>query len=155
MSDEETHRDSAFAGYGGGIDVSTGHRSSESRQGYFFAAPTTNDASITAGFGGDAFAYKGLGLGAELAYANHDNGRGVGSANVFSHFLQSARYKVELFVTGGFSLYFGDGLGPGFNFGGGVSLWMAERAALRLEVRDHVPNYDMSIGNHYFSFASA
>ncbi len=106
-------------------------------QGYFFFAPTTNDASITTGFGGDAFVYRGLGLGAELAYANHDNGRGVGSANVSYHFLHSAKYKVEPFVTGGFSLYFGDGLGPGFNLGGGVSVWMSKRAALRFEVRDH------------------
>lgn len=106
-------------------------------QGYLFVAPTTNDASITTGFGGDAFVYRGLGLGAELAYANHDNGRGAGSADVSYHFLQSAKYKVEPFVTGGFSLYFGDGLGPGFNLGGGVNFWMSKRAALRFEARDH------------------
>ena len=122
-------------------------------QGYFFVAPTTNDASVTTGLGGDAFVYRGLGLGAELAYANHDNGRGVGSANVSYHFLRSAKYKVEPFVTGGFSLYFGDGVGPGLNLGGGVNLWMSKRAALRFEVRDH-EHGDGPFDNDHYRFVA-
>src|SRR5260370_37263640 len=84
-------------------------------QGYVFVAPTTNDASVTTGFGGDAFVYRGLGLGADLAYANHDNGRGVGSANASYHFLHSAKYTVEPFVTGGFLPFFRAGGCDGFS----------------------------------------
>ncbi|MGD0697213.1 MAG: hypothetical protein ABSB82_20530 [Terriglobia bacterium] len=54
-------------------------------------------------------------------------------------------------VTGYFPTSQGRGE-PAGNFGGGVNLWLAEHAALRLEVRDHVSNYHMTNGNHYISF---
>ena len=46
-------------------------------------------------------------------------------------------YGVEPFVTGGYSLYWGDRRATrnGFNLGGGVNLWVAKHVAVRLEVR--------------------
>lgn len=95
-------------------------------------------------FGGEARVHQGLSAGIELAYAGPDwnigrNGLGVGSANATYHFGNPKHpRKLEPFVTGGYSLYFGDRTytQSGFNFGGGVNLWAAKRAALRLEVRD-------------------
>jgi hypothetical protein len=121
-------------------------------QGYLFVGQATNDVTITAGFGGDGFVYKGLGLGAEVGYAAHDNGRGIGSANVSYHFLHTANHKVEPFVTGGYSLFFGDGVANGFNLGGGVNIWSSKCAALRLEVRGHPDSGDPFDGGSIVAF---
>ncbi|HTS67895.1 MAG TPA: hypothetical protein VMO17_02840 [Terriglobia bacterium] len=104
------------------------------------------------GFGGEAFVYKGLGVGAEAGYAaptwRFDAGEtvGVGSVDASYHFFDQAhRRRLEPFIAGGYSLYFGDrtDFQNGYNFGGGLNLWIAKHAALRLEVRDQ--------GNiHYF-----
>jgi hypothetical protein len=96
------------------------------------------------GFGGEALVRKGVGVGVELGYAGPDwsfdgNGAvGVGSIDATYHFFgNKSRRKVEPFLTGGYSLYFGQRTTTqsGFNLGGGVNLWVIRHAALRLEIR--------------------
>lgn len=96
------------------------------------------------GFGGEAFVSQGLGLGAEVAYAGPDWGFsgggavGVASGDASYHFFPKMNHKrIEPFVTGGYSLYFGDRTATqnGFNLGGGVNIWVAKHAAVRSEVR--------------------
>jgi hypothetical protein len=101
-----------------------------------------------AGFGGEVFVHEGLAVGGEAGYGGQDwkfdgNGVGVGSVNASYHFLGRKNHRrAEPFVTGGYSLYFGDrtDFQSGFNLGGGVNLWVAQHAALRFEVReqDHI-----------------
>jgi hypothetical protein len=126
-------------------------------QGYFFFGLGTgigrgfHPVVEQAGFGGEGFLYKGLGLGGEAEYARWGGPVGgythqtwIGSTDVSYHFRRrAARSGIDPFVLGGFSLYGptsnGGGRGqPGGNFGVGVSLWLAQHAALRLEIRDHL-----------------
>ncbi|MBZ5545458.1 MAG: hypothetical protein LAO07_17560 [Acidobacteriia bacterium] len=99
---------------------------------------------VNAGFGGEVFVQKGLGLGVEFGYAAPEwsfgrIGIGIGSANASYHFFgKKNQRRVEPFITGGYSLYFGDrtAFESGFNLGGGINLWMARHVGLRLDVRD-------------------
>ncbi len=102
---------------------------------------------VNTGFGGD-FIYRGLGVGFEAAYAapnwsfgtDGDHGRGVVSIDASYYFFSKKNHRrIEPFVVGGYSLYYGDRTDTqnGFNIGGGINLWVAKHAALRLEVRDH------------------
>lgn len=96
------------------------------------------------GFGGEAFVSKGVGLGGEVGYAGPDwsfsGGGAVGmvSTNVSYHFFSKNHRRIEPFVVGGYSLYYGDRTATqnGFNIGGGVNLWVGKHAGLRLDVRD-------------------
>jgi hypothetical protein len=107
---------------------------------------------VNTGFGGEVFVYKGLGVGAEAGYLAPDwsfsgnNGVGVVSLDGSYHFLgEKNRRKIEPFLVGGYSLYYGDRTSTesGFNFGGGINWWFCRHAGLRLELReqDHI---------HYF-----
>ena len=51
---------------------------------------------------------------------------------------RKSRRKLEPFLTGGWSVCFGErtDFQNGFNVGGGVNIWVVKHAALRLEVRD-------------------
>ncbi len=99
---------------------------------------------VNTGFGGEVISKMGLGFGAEAGYGGQDwsfsgNGVGVGSLNASYRFLgKKSHTKLQPFVPGGYSLYFGDrtDFQSGFNLGGGVNFWIAKHAALRLEVRD-------------------
>ena len=127
-------------------------------QGYgFFGLGTgLNDyhpVAEQAGFGGEGFLFKGFAFGAEAAYSHYNTSGGfgisawIGSLDPSYHFgRHAARRGVDPFILGGFSLYGptskGGGRGqPGGNFGGGVNLWLAEHAALRLEIREHVAGF--------------
>jgi hypothetical protein len=102
------------------------------------------------GFGGDGFLYKGFGFGGEAAWSHfsrfgYDQSAWIGSLDASYHFRRhAARGGVDPFVLGGFSLYGptskeeGGRGQPGGNFGGGVNLWLADHAALRLEFRQHI-----------------
>jgi outer membrane protein with beta-barrel domain len=129
--------------------LALGQSSRSSRgQGYLFAAPGGasggGGATLHFGGGGEALVYEGLGVGAELGYLAPvpalDNGIGILSTNVSYHFARAN--AVEPFITGGYSLAFRSGFSSGGNFGGGVNYWFAERAALRLEFRDHIFSSD-------------
>ncbi len=116
-------------------------------QGYVFAAPgvMSPGSTTTMHFGGgfEAFAYRGLGLGAEIGYLcpveSMRDGIGMFSPNASYHLVnpQSGR-KVIPFVTGGHTLAFREGRANLVNFGGGANIWLGRRVGLRLEVRDHV-----------------
>ena len=115
---------------------------------------------LQAGGGGEFFAYKGFGMGAEAGYAHW--GRSpcceawIASGDLSYHFGRNPRRgKTDPFAVLGISGFFPTSTGrgaPAGNFGGGVNLWLAKRAALRLEVRDYIQDYVTSGGNHYVSF---
>jgi len=116
---------------------------------------------VNAGFGGEIFVHKGLGVGVEFGYAAPEwrfsrIGVGIGSANASYHFFgKNNRRRIEPYVTGGYSLYFGDrtAFESGFNLGGGINIWMARHVGLRLEVRDqdHI-NYFHSSFTRFVAF---
>lgn len=123
-------------------------------EGYGFIAPGRiyDETTVHFGAGGGGPIYKGLGAGLELGYLSPakrlGDGFGIFSANGSYHFLrESASGKVVPFATGGYSLAFSSGSANGFNFGGGVNYWFADRAGLRFEVRDHV--FERS---HFYGF---
>ena len=117
---------------------------------------------VNAGFGGEFFVRKGLAVGPEFGYAGPDwsfgtgSAVGVGSIDACYHFFGKKNHRrIEPFVVGGYSLYFGDrtDFQNGFNLGGGVNLWVAKHAALRLEIRDqdHI-NYFHSQFTRFVAF---
>jgi hypothetical protein len=114
--------------------------------GYVYAGPLGSEdgAGITAGGGGDGLIYRGLSLGGDFAVLSPGSrwGRSFGAAsfNGGYHFINaSASGKVVPFVTAGPMAFFGDGVGYGFNAGGGVNYWFKERLGARFELRGHIP----------------
>lgn len=114
--------------------------------GYVYAGAIGGDngSGFTAGGGGDGLVYKGVSVGADLAVLSPGSrwGRSFGAAalNGGYHFINaSADGKWVPFVTGGPVAFFGDGVGIGFNAGGGVNYWFKERLGARFEFRAHVP----------------
>jgi len=111
-------------------------------EGYVFFAPgvTSPGGEGTAhiGLGGELL-FKGIGIGPEIGYLtpirSFGDGIGTFSPNISYHFRST---KVSPFVTGGYTLFFRNGHASGFNYGGGVDYWVANKTALRLEVRDNV-----------------
>jgi hypothetical protein len=135
-------------------------------QGYFFFGLGTGTVYISrqvieqVGFGGEGFLYKGFGLGAEAGYAHwgaYTNQAWIASGDVSYHFRRSAaRGRADPFVLIGATGFFptSEGRGaPAGDFGGGVNIWLRQRAALRLEVRDYVNPEDNDYpSTHYVSF---
>ena len=126
-------------------------------QGYAFAAPLVSnygDSGWQTGFGGEGLVYKGLGVGGEVSYlklGGYTYGLGAVSPNASYHFRGLTKDgKLVPFVTGGYSLYFRNGVAHGLNFGGGVNYWFKERVGLRVEVRDQVLPFDGTL--HYVGF---
>jgi len=125
-------------------------------QGYFLfstgggnvgAAPDIHMAA-----GGEAFVYRGFGVGVEVGPVSplktspdgfFEDVVGLGSANLSYHFLPSTiDRKFEPFVTAGYSLFFRAGTFSGYNVGGGTNVWLGKNTALRLAGRVHsTPNY--------------
>jgi len=113
---------------------------------------SNSGARFTAGGGGEALFYRGLGVGGEVGYLsssnNFGNGIGIGSVDLAYHFNRAG--KVAPFVTGGASAAFaGGGASGGGNFGGGIQYWPQEHVGMRFEVRDHVFASDSP---HLFTF---
>ena len=120
---------------------------------YSFIAPIVSNTQYghlsssqggdSAGLGGEVLNHKGVGVGIELGYGrNWSNGQGsalgVGSADFTCHFLGDKNgRKTEAFVTGGYSLYYGERstTQSGYNLGVGVNLWLSKHVAPRLEIR--------------------
>jgi hypothetical protein len=114
-------------------------------QGYLFLAPgaytgySETRATMHVGAGGEALLYKGFGAGAEIGGIWALQGSdllAVFSADGSYHF--SRGRKISPFLTGGYSLIWGDGSANMVNFGGGINWWLGERKGVRLEFRDHV-----------------
>jgi len=123
-------------------------------EGYAFFAPgiTSSGGEGTAhiGFGGELL-FKGIGIGPEIGYLTpiRSFGDGIGtlSPNISYHFRST---QLSPFVTGGYTLFFRNGHANGFNYGGGVDYWLADKKALRFEVRDNVmAEYDHT---HFWGF---
>ena len=127
-------------------------------QGYLFLAPGTGAigrfvngrANIHVGGGGEALVYKGLGVGGEIGAVTPWSSPGGGficclsqttigltSTNFSHHVLPgSADPRLEPFVTGGYSLFFGRPHSSGYNVGAGLNVWVNKSVAMRLEVRE-------------------
>jgi len=106
---------------------------------------TTARGGNNTGFGGEILIHNGVGVGVEFGYAGPDwsfsgnGGVGVGSVDATYHFFgNKSRRRVEPFLIGGYSLYYGQRttFQSGYNLGGGVNLWVIKHAAVRLEVRN-------------------
>jgi hypothetical protein len=126
--------------------------------GYLFVGSATNQMSMTAGFGGEGYVYKGLGIGVDLETAGwnkSNNGNpnwiGLGSADLSYHlFAKKAKGYAAPFVTGGYSLFFGQdtdsgtgSIAHGLNVGGGIDLFASKHLGVRFDVRyyghgDHI-----------------
>jgi len=118
--------------------------------GYAFLGAGTHQMSPTAGFGGEVYVFKGLGIGAEVGVGGLDiHGDqnmmiGVGSADLSYHFFpKKIRGNAAPFVAGGYTLFFGHNAGDGekdvspdgFNIGGGVDVFATKYVGVRLDVR--------------------
>jgi hypothetical protein len=92
------------------------------------------------GGGGQGLLKGGLGLTGEVGYFGFFEvpGEGVGllSPGVVYSFNRGG--KTLPFVTGGYTLFFRQGIANGFYFGGGVDRWMGNRWGIRIEGRDQV-----------------
>jgi hypothetical protein len=114
--------------------------------GYVFLGPggVTSDGNTSGalylGGGGEAISRIGLGGGAEIGYTTpwQSFGSGIGIASVNGAFHLRRSERLVPFVTGGYTLFFRSGHASGFNLGGGVNWWFANRVGFRAEVRDHV-----------------
>ncbi len=114
-------------------------------QGYFQygigRAPGGGNAQQIGG-GGDVFVYKGLAAGGELGYLYTSEaftyGVGLFSANGSYYFNRKASARFSPFVSAGYSLAFRSSSENLYNFGGGVTWWMARHVGLRFEFRDYV-----------------
>lgn len=110
------------------------------------------------GGGGEARIYKGLSAGAELGYLHpakeFGEGFGLFSTNgAYRFWTSSPSQRVVPFLTAGYSLAFREGTANLSNFGGGADFWFHDRAALRLEVRDHIwPSRDGAPTAHFLMF---
>jgi hypothetical protein len=114
--------------------------------GYVFFGPGgvtshgNTSGAMYLGGGGEAVFGPGIGVGAEVGYTapwrQFQSGIGIGSVNGSFHFGRSGR--VVPFITGGYTLFFRSGTANGFNFGGGVNWWFADRIGLKTEIRDQV-----------------
>lgn len=114
--------------------------------GYVFWAPGGvtscghTSGAMYLGGGAEGISRIGLGGGGEIGYVtpweSFKAGIGIASVNGSFHFHQSG--LVVPFVTGGYTLFFRSGRANGFNVGGGVNWWFADRTGLRIEIRDHV-----------------
>jgi hypothetical protein len=111
-----------------------------------------DSAFLHAGGGGEALLIGGFGIGGELGYFApfSEPGDGVGLLSVDPAYHFGRSNKLVPFIAGGYSLAFRGGVtSSGGNFGGGVQYWLGERAALRVEFRDHIFSSDNA---HLFSF---
>lgn len=97
---------------------------------------------LSAGGGGEAFAWKQLAGGADVYYfwphVSPANGIGLLSVGAAWHFVNRAQpRKVVPFVNGGYGLAFRNGTANLWYAGGGVTWWFASHAGLRVELRHY------------------
>ena len=121
--------------------------SSSHAQGYVFVAPglQTHEEMVSGtlhfGGGGEAFIiHKGLAAGAEIGYVMpwRSPADGIGILSLDGSYHLPRGSKLALFVTGGYSLGFGDGTANFLNLGGGATYWFMKKEGVRFEVRNHV-----------------
>lgn len=109
-------------------------------QGYLFFGPGSYTAMHFGG-GGEGLVYKGLGVGGEIGYVFPREafvyGVGLLSVNTSYHWNAGTHWKIQPFVTGGYSFLFRGESENRLNFGGGLTYWMANHAGLRVEYRQY------------------
>jgi hypothetical protein len=122
--------------------------------GFLFVAPggvSVNHgggSSLEVGGGGQVFVYRGLGFDGDvggLLYPSHDSqGKqihrwtGMITLNAVYVFQRTAEQKACPFLIIGATGIPAFDVAGGFNFGGGVQYWFAEKYGLRVEFRDHI-----------------
>lgn len=122
------------------------HGQSNSGQGYaYFGLHAASHVGfgdlLSAGAGGEAFAYRGLAFGGDIGYifprSSAADGIGLLALNPSYHFVNSDRTnRMVPFVTAGYALGFRSGTANLVNFGGGLTFWCRDRLGLRFEVRN-------------------
>jgi hypothetical protein len=126
--------------------------------GYVFGTPgqvkvesfSTNTVHL--GGGGEYLVGGVVGVGGEIGYLAPTqawgDGIGVLSANGSYHFRGAG--KLVPYLTAGYSrLFDGEGAVNALNVGGGANYWFAPRAALRVELRDHIHSEDGTTGHFW------
>ena len=110
-----------------------------------FGATLTGNTSafLHFGGGGEALLKGGFGAGLELGVAGlFDEGNfGETAIGLFSPGLLYAfnrERKLVPLVTGGYTMFFRNGIDNGVFVGGGANYWLKKRIGLRFEVRDNV-----------------
>ncbi|MCC6343070.1 MAG: hypothetical protein IT166_12780 [Bryobacterales bacterium] len=92
------------------------------------------------GGGAEAAVWKGITAGAEVGaiypFRAMSEVFGVLNVNGSYHFLAGRKGKWDPFVTGGYSLFFRQGVANGANYGGGVVYWVKPRMGIRAEFRN-------------------
>ncbi len=115
--------------------------------GYVYVAPglvaPEGEGTIHLGGGWERFFGRHVGLGLEGGFlgpvASLSDGIGAFSPNLVARIrAKNNENRIEPFVTGGYSLFFREGIANGVNLGGGVNWWFKERVGLRFEIRDNV-----------------
>jgi hypothetical protein len=118
----------------------------QSARAYAFAAPGQiwcsdgcSNATLHLGAGAEWYATDAVSLGAEVGYLSALTGfrGGLAVLSVNGSLHVGGRGRSRPFVTGGVTRVAVDGPTL-FNAGVGAHYWFSRRAALRLEVRDHV-----------------
>lgn len=98
--------------------------------------------TLHSGAGGEGVIGRGFTASAELGALDESgsikSALGVLSVNGGYHFRQRKAYRVDPFVTGGYTLLFRSGSANLGNFGGGLNWWFSSRFGLKVEFRDHV-----------------
>ncbi len=110
--------------------------------GYLYFGPGSERTAHLGG-GGEGFVYQGLAVGGEIGYLfSRDEfryGLGLLSANAAYHVNARSHWRLQPFVTAGYSLGFRQGAGHYVNAGGGVTYWFSDHAGLRVEYREYIP----------------
>ena len=120
------------------------------RSGYCFVAPgaisvnvASSQSSFQVGGGYEGFIYRGLGIGIDggaLRVASQGTSRkwtGMLSLDAIYDFQRATKQKLCPFVAAGLTVIPEFDVGGGYNFGGGIKYWFAERYGLKVEFRFH------------------
>ena len=110
--------------------------------GYLYFGPGSGSTAHV-GAGGEGFVYTGLAIGGEIGYLFPREqflyGLGVLSVNTSYHVDAHTHWKLQPFVTGGYTLGFREGVGHFLNVGGGITYWLSTHAGLRVEYQEYIP----------------
>ena len=114
-----------------------------------FAPGLRTRATLQIGVGLERYFTRRFGVSGDAGYAGRlgpgkfSSGWGMLSGNFVARFpRKDEEKKVEPFVTAGYTriMDVGNRDYHGINFGAGFNWWVDKRAALRVEVRDHIQN---------------